>query len=126
MDNEPSTKMRMDPSYIAALDLVAVHPGGVRVPVSLRVGAPKRVSRGEWSCAVRLDGLHDGLTTTRGEDSVQALCLALGLAATLLRDFVSRGGRLVHAEATEDGGSESDWPLEAYFRGLAMPESPAT
>lgn len=116
----------MDSWYIASLDLVAVHRDGIRVPVSLRVGAPARVSPGEWSCAIRLDGLHDGLTTMRGEDSVQALCLALGLAATLLRDFVGRGGRLVYAQANEDGGPESDWPLESYFGWLGMPDVPAT
>jgi hypothetical protein len=116
----------MDTPDIATLDLIAIHAGGTRAPVALRVGAPERASTGEWQCAVRLDGLYDRLVPMRGEDSVQALCLALGLAATLLRDFLASGGRLV--EGVENVSSEDalDWPLEAYFGWLGTPRAPAT
>lgn len=111
----------------ASLDLVAVHPDGTRIPVAFRVGTPERAPTGEWRCAVRLDGLYDGLAPAHGEDGVQALCLALGLAARLLRAFVARGGRLVHSTdiAESDAGSDEEWPLEAYFGWLGELHPPA-
>jgi hypothetical protein len=109
----------MDESYIAGLDLLAVAPDGGRRPVALRVGAPERGAGGAWRCALRLDGLHAGLPAMEGDDAVQALCLALGLAAALLRDFVGAGGRLL------DAGGRDEWPLEAYFGWLGAPQAPA-
>jgi hypothetical protein len=119
----------MDGSYIATLDLLAVHADGTRTPVALRIGAPEQVAAGEWRCAIRLDGLHDHLRPMHGADSVQALCLALRLAATLLRDFVARGGRLQDRAASADtdaGADAADWPLEAYFGWLGPARAPAT
>lgn len=107
----------MDERYIASLDLLAVHPAGHRTPFSLRVGAPERAPEGEWVCAMRLDDLFEELVPMRGADSVQALCLALGLAEQLLRGFVAEGGRLNYS------GTEEDWPLEAYFRWIGDPQS---
>ena len=115
----------MDTPDIATLDLIAIHADGIRAPVALRVGAPERVPTGEWRCAVHLDGLYDRLVPIRGEDSVQALCLALGLAATLLRNFVASGGRLVEGTNTSSE-DEPDWPLEAYFGWLGTSSAPAT
>ena len=115
----------MDGSYIATLDLLAVHADGTRTPVALRVGAPEQLSVDEWQCAVRLDGLHDHLRPMHGADSVQALCLALRLAATLLRDFVARGGRLLAGEGRADADA-ADWPLDAYFGWLGPARAPAS
>jgi hypothetical protein len=116
----------MDTRYIASLDLLAVDPLGGRTPVAFRIGAPEPGPTGGWRCTVRLDGLHDRLIPMHGEDSVQALCLALGLAAALLRDYVARGGRLLDAAASTDTDDEADWPLEAYFGWLGTPRSPTT
>lgn len=109
----------MDSSRIASLALLAVRPTGERIPLTLTVGAPARARDGSWRCSVRFDGLHDGLAPMAGDDGVQALCLALGLAATLLRDFVAGGGRVLDAAGAED------WPLEAYFGWLGAPHAPA-
>ena len=68
-------------------------------------------------CAIDLNGLHDALAPMHGEDSIQALCLALGLGAALLRDFVAHGGRLIDASHNSPQ-PEADWPLEAYFGWL--------
>src|SRR5919107_1424736 len=98
----------MDGPHIASLDLLAVHADGSRAPVALRVAAPERAPTGEWRCAVRLDGLHDRLVPIHGEDSLQALCLALGLAAMLLRNFVARDtSRASHLAWTTDSPSRS-------------------
>jgi hypothetical protein len=115
----------MPAPYIASLDLLAVRADGTPVPVALRIGAPERAAAGEWRCAVRLDGLHEGLIPMHGEDSVQALSLALRLAATLLRDFVARGGRLLYAPTTAEPAA-AEWPLDAYFGWLGTPHAPAT
>ena len=105
-------------SYVASIDLIAIDRAGKRVPVEFRVGAPERVSSGEWRCHVSLDGLQDGLGFVHGGDSIQALSLALGLAANLLRQFVARGGRLNYAGQDFSSAEESEWPLESYFGWL--------
>jgi hypothetical protein len=105
--------------HIAALDLVAAPAPGERIPLALRVGAPREIADGVWECVVRLDGLYDDLVRMQGADSVQALCLALGLAATLLRTFVQSGGRLFYAVDGDDSPEDdAEWPMEAYFGSL--------
>jgi len=107
----------MTTQHIAALDLVAIHADGTRTPVALRVGAPAPAATGDWHCALRLEGLHDSLPSIHGDDSLQALCLALMFAASVLRQFIASGGRLIDAEEGEDA-AEASWPLEAYFGWL--------
>ena len=102
---------------IAQLDLVATMPDGEHRPVLVWVGVPNHESTGEWSCPAGLDGLHDDLLAMHGEDALQAICLALGLCASLLRDHVASGGRLHYP-----GGEE--FPLEAYFGWLGSPTPP--
>jgi len=98
----------MERERIAELELVAVRETGERTPFTLTIAAPAREATGEWSCALSLEGLHDGLAAMRGEDALQALCLALGLGASLLRGFVSDGGLIEYAAGDA-------FPLEAYF-----------
>jgi hypothetical protein len=109
----------MHKSAIATLELIALHTDGQRVPFALRLNAPEEAFTGEWQCVLRLDGLFDDLAPVSGDDSVQALCLALLLAAQLLRRFVASGGRLLDPLGGED------WPLEAYFGWLGSSSAPA-
>jgi hypothetical protein len=99
---------------VADLELLASLPEGASRPVHVWVGRPVLESTGEWSCAAGLDGLYDDLLAMRGEDALQAVCLALGLCSTLLREHVAAGGRLQYP-----GGEE--FPLDAYFGWLAPP-----
>jgi hypothetical protein len=101
-------------NVVAQLDLLATLPSGGRRPLRVWVGTPVREPTGEWSCPAGLEGLYDGLSAMRGEDAFQAICLALGLCATLLREHIAAGGRLHYA-----GGEE--FPLEAYFGWLGSP-----
>ena len=110
----------MHTSEIATLELVALHADGRRVPFALRLHAPEEAPTGEWQCTLRLDGLIDELAPVSGDDSLQALCLALLLAARLLRRFIAGGGRLL-----DPLGGDEDWPLEAYFGWLGSTSAPA-
>ena len=94
---------------IAATRFIAERANGDRIEIHVRVGAPAR--RGdEWSCAVEVFPLHAELAPVIGEDAVQSLCLALGLASTLLRSFVTQGGKLYVAD-----DADGEVPLDAYF-----------
>lgn len=104
--------------YVASVDLIAVDRTGRHAPVAFRIGAPEQVSSDEWRCRVSLDGLQNGLGFIHGGDSMQALSLALGLAAKLLRGFVAGGGRLLYAEHDRAPTDEVEWPLESYFGSL--------
>lgn len=112
-------------SYVASVDLIAIDQAGNHLPVAFRLGAPERMSPDEWRCHVSLDGLHNGLGFIHGGDSMQALLLALALAATLLRGFVASGGRLLYAKQESTPVDEGEWPLEAYFGWLGDIPRPA-
>ncbi|THD60988.1 hypothetical protein [Phenylobacterium sp.] len=73
--------------------------------MTLQIGAPYHCNTGEWACPVDLS-LYEGLSDIRGEDSYQALCLAIRFAQNLLQGFVDDGGKLLV------GGEP--FPIEAY------------
>lgn len=102
------------PTIIAATEFAGERADGDRFPIQLRVAAPERQTTGEWTCAVELRGLHDDLAPMAGDDAVQSLCLALGLAHTLMRQFVNTGGRIRFADPASD-----EVPLESYFGPFA-------
>lgn len=76
-------------------------------PVRVEVTRPVRDPSGEWSCEVRLVGSGETWPPIRGEDSMQALTLAL----EFLRQVLSQrpGLRL------RDG---DEFPYDAYFPRL--------
>src|SRR5215208_2728369 len=80
-------------------------------PVKVSIGTPYALANGSWACPVELDGLHDRPADIVGEDSLQALCLAVQFAGNLLAAFVRRGGTL----RSPDDLPEDSFPLEAYF-----------
>jgi hypothetical protein len=76
--------------------------------VRIRIGAPYRARTGEWVCHVSATGLVKS-TAVRGDDALQALCLAV--------EFL--GDKLYHAR--KEGlrlrvGTGEEVPLFAYFR----------
>jgi hypothetical protein len=76
------------------------------------IGQPYPRPDGSWACPVELSGLHDRLHDMIGEDSLQALCLAMRLCGKLLTAFVESGGHL----RNEGDDPEDSFPLEAYFK----------
>jgi hypothetical protein len=100
----------MNETVVASASFVGESPRGNRFEIGLQVHAPRNVADNEWECVVELRGLYEDVMPVRGEDSLQALCLALGLAGKLLRGFVGEGGKIHFAD-----GMKSEVPLDAYF-----------
>ena len=95
---------------IAQTDIHCVPPSGDAFTSTFRVGRPLRDVRGMWSCSLSMDGFFHEDRPLHGDDSLQALCLALAFAHSQLEGFVSRGGRLFVP------GTRDEFPLDAYFR----------
>jgi hypothetical protein len=98
---------------VASLKIVHLTAGGRRIPITVEVGLPRRNSdAGEWCCPIQLAGIDDRVRPSYGEDSLQALCIALRHIRSQLETVIELGGRLIYAEDGEE------FPLEAYFGRL--------
>ena len=86
--------------------------------VHVRIGPPVPSDRAPWACPMAIDGLLGKVSDAYGEDSMQALCLALWFVAQQLHDFVQKGGRLWNPG--DDPSNE--FPLEAYFAAFRPPQ----
>ena len=103
---------------IARTELDVLWPDGRRVRVTIAVGQPYRDDLlRAWRCPVRLDGMFARLADIAGEDSLQALLLALRLAHQQLAYAEAKGAKLLFpGEEPDDPASGFD--LESYFGGL--------
>ena len=87
---------------------------GERFIVSIEIGKPFKwggTSPTEWACAVKVEPFHS--TTTHGEGSFQALCLALQWVRSQLNYFKEEGGLLMW-ENGEEWDIEVYWPVNPY------------
>jgi len=91
-----------EPEPIAERTVYAVAKSGDSFQIRLLVGRPYLSDSGNLACPVALDGFHERLPDIRGENSWQALMLAIRLARTLLGFFIEDGGKL----HWEEGGEE--------------------
>jgi hypothetical protein len=98
-------------SPIASLKIVKVAADGRRIAVKVEIGQPHPHPDGGWCCPVLLAGIDDTTRNTYGEDSLQALCLALHRIRSQLESVIELGGRLLEGDGT-------DFPLDAYFGTL--------
>jgi hypothetical protein len=78
------------------------------------VQRPSQIDEREAQCVLRLEGLHDLGRPISGSDTLQALLLALRLAAKLLAAFEEDGGSVLHPTG-------EPFDLEPYFGGLLPP-----
>jgi hypothetical protein len=87
---------------IAETELIGESKDRGRFSIRVQIGRPYlRASDPDmWACPVSLEPLHERLADIAGEDSLQALCLATRLAASLLDGFVESGGRLLNDDGT--------------------------
>ena len=71
---------------------------GERFDVHIEVGVPYQWGDdpNEWACPVSMRPLHSELRDIHGGSSLQALCLALSLAKSLLEGFLQSGGQLTY------------------------------
>jgi hypothetical protein len=97
----------------ALTELICLRPKGKRVAVTVAIGHPYPSSEGPWGCPVSITGLHKGVATIYGLDSLQALSLAIAFVRARLTSFVADGGRILISSSGEE------FPLDAYF-GYAM------
>jgi hypothetical protein len=105
-------------SPVATLEVIEVAADGARIPMRLELGQPRPDGRGTWVCQLSVDRHHLRLEDICGEDSLQALCLALRLFRLHLELAFERGSRLVYPD---DGG---EFPLHAYFERV-LNENPS-
>jgi hypothetical protein len=101
---------------VARTSIDAISPEGGAFTIDLEVGTPYQRETGEWACPVALHGLYDRLAEACGENSFQALCMAISLAQDLLQSFRDKGGKLLM--------DDEDFPLEAYAFGAAIRRQP--
>jgi hypothetical protein len=102
---------------IAKLELVGIQRTGRRRTITISIGIPYAIRDGRGAncgaCPVSIRGLgrHSRLNARRilGEDTFQALSIALAFVRRRLLDFVESGNRVLFA----DGRHEL--PIEAYF-----------
>jgi uncharacterized protein YndB with AHSA1/START domain len=99
------------PVWIAERDVVFVAPDGTRTRGRIAVGRPRQISEGEARCPIALDGL-ERLRPISGNDSLQALLLAIRFLGMRLHDHLARGHRVVEPDDDEDVG------LDNYFGAL--------
>lgn len=104
---------------VARLSLQARSSDNEDFAVNVEIGIPYRSHEhpDTWACPVAVRPLYDRLLDQYGEDSFQALFLAMRLALVLLKDFTEKGGSLF----MNGGGSMEDegtFPFEAYLIGF--------
>jgi len=94
---------------IACTLIDAVGVDGEAFALEVAVGVPFLSERSEaWACTLTLSPLLPKPVDISGEDSLQALCLALRMAKSMLDDFIEDGGKLL----TDDGAS---FPIDVWF-----------
>jgi hypothetical protein len=92
---------------IARTQFRRVADGEPEQDIHIEIGRPYETATGEWACSIAVRGLHHDAAAMRGEDSFQALALALDLVRRLLQQSVDRGGRFQYPDTSEEV------PLEA-------------
>jgi len=109
----------MADGWIAETTFVLRRRDGTRTPVHMGIRAPRRVGVAEWSCTLSLQGAYNDLAPMVGNDAIQALGLAWGLARQLLAALEGTGAILEY---------ESGEPvrLSAYFGPSGDHPNPAT
>ena len=87
---------------IATLELVRVNPDNLRDPIHASIGRPQPDGKGAWGCSIFVNGIDAQERTIYGDDSMQALCLALGMIRFYLKEELRLGNRLVYSSGDDD------------------------
>jgi hypothetical protein len=100
---------------IAVAEMSCVAADGVEFDARIALSRPYRTVTGEWRCPVAMAGLEELLPDMAGEDSLQALCMALSTVRELLEHFTEQGGQLLYR------GTRSPFNVAAIFGRVARP-----
>ena len=107
---------------IARLDLIGLKSSGNKFLIVVEFGKPyiKQSERGPdyAACPLSIKGLYDNLSDMCGDNTFQALSLAMQLAYNLLNDFRKKGGVLFFADG------ETEYNLEENFPTLGEKSKP--
>jgi hypothetical protein len=110
--------VRPAPVWIVERRVVLVHPDGRRVDGHIRIGRPYTLGGGdptgnfESHCPIEIEGLYPSDRPMIGGGTLSALIHGIEMTASLLRDFVADGGRVL------DPADDADLPLSAMFGAL--------
>jgi uncharacterized protein DUF6968 len=102
---------------IAVAEMSCVAADGTKFDARIAVCRPYRATTGEWRCPMAMSGLQEALPDMAGEDSLQALCMALSTARSLLEHFVEQGGQLFYR------GNDSRFDIAATFGHIGQSDS---
>nr|WP_315487885.1 hypothetical protein [uncultured Rhodoferax sp.] len=91
-------------------ELLARSVDGDEWPLNVRVWAPTPSELAPWSCLVEVDRLFSPAKPIYGEDSWQAMQLALEFVGTMLQHFQLQGGILFRSDGDLSSGLR---PLQA-------------
>ena len=86
---------------VGASDYIFQLSNGTQRRVRLRLGKPYFIAGGEWACPVEIQGFEPRYPDIRGNDSMQALGLAIGLVRKRVQDFLDKGGTVRFVDGTE-------------------------
>lgn len=108
--------MKTDAPPIAKTEVIHVRASGERVSIVAEIGHPYQTPDGFWRTPVALHGLDGRLSDICGEDSLQALALAVEMVRRQLASVIEAGEKLLDSEGSE-------FPLEAYFSTHERPRT---
>ena len=91
-----------------ARHLEIIKPSGERVSFYIKLG-PTYELGGTCRCKVTFDGWLESPPDIQGYDSLQAFMLAVQLIDSILREYVTRGVRVVWP------GSDTDYDLDEFI-----------
>jgi len=101
---------------IAKLELILLKPSGKKLPIIIQIGRPYEITDGKGDdfarCPVSINGLYKKPHDVAGEDTFQALTLAIAFVRDTLKYFVDDGGKIF----LKDGITEFEFsPYSSAF-----------
>jgi len=74
-------------------ELLLIRSDGSETLLTIRIGFPLKRGQG-WVCPCEIDGLEPQYVDIHGEDSIQAICLALKVVRSRLSSVINAGNTI--------------------------------
>lgn len=109
--------------YVYERKLSGIRSDSQPIAITVALGVPyKDDNLNVWICPAKAHGLFHGLANLRGPNSWRALRLSQKFIASLLHDFLDRGGKLYLPDAdTEMAGTDVDELLRQAMVSPGLP-----